>query len=29
MIPVMTTTKADKSTIDLAGVEAGEKMFVP
>jgi hypothetical protein len=29
MIPVMTSTKADKSEIDLAGVEAGEKMFVP
>jgi hypothetical protein len=29
MIPVMTSTKIDKSTIDLAGVEAGAKMFVP
>jgi hypothetical protein len=29
MIPVMTSTKIDKSAIDLAGVEAGEKMFVP
>jgi hypothetical protein len=25
----MTSTKIDKSAIDLAGVEAGEKMFVP
>jgi hypothetical protein len=29
MIPVMTNTKTDRSTIDLAGVEEGEKMFVP
>jgi len=29
MIPVMTRTKTDKSAIDLAGVEAGEKIFVP
>jgi hypothetical protein len=29
MIPVMTSTKTDKSAIDLAGVEAGEKIFVP
>ena len=29
MIPVMTSTKTDKSAIDLAGVEAGEKMLVP
>ena len=29
MTPVMTSTKTDKSEIDLAGVEAGEKMFVP
>jgi hypothetical protein len=28
MIPVTTTTKTDKSAIDLAGVEAGEKMLV-
>src|ERR1700732_654372 len=28
MIPVMTSTKTDSSTIDLAGVEAGEKMLV-
>src|SRR4029077_16755925 len=28
MIPVTTSTKTDKSTIDLAGVEAGEKMLV-
>src|SRR4029077_7938022 len=28
MIPVMPSTKTDKSAIDLAGVEAGEKMFV-
>jgi hypothetical protein len=29
MIPVITSTKTDKSAIDLAGVEAGAKMFVP
>ena len=29
MIPVMTSTKTERSTIDLAGVEAGEKIFVP
>ena len=29
MIPVMTSTKTEKSAIDLAGVEAGAKMFVP
>src|ERR1700685_965535 len=29
MIPVMTSTKIDKSAIDLAGVEAGAKIFVP
>jgi hypothetical protein len=29
MIPVMTNTKTDKFVIDLAGVEAGAKMFVP
>jgi hypothetical protein len=28
MIPVTTSTKTDKSAIDLAGVEAGEKMLV-
>ena len=28
MIPVITSTKTDRSAIDLAGVEAGEKMFV-
>src|ERR1700747_1929135 len=28
MIPVMPSTKTDKSAIDLAGVEAGEKMLV-
>src|SRR5580693_1573443 len=28
MTPVMTSTKTDRSTIDLAGVEAGEKMLV-
>jgi hypothetical protein len=29
MIPVMASTKTDKSAIDLAGVEAGAKIFVP
>jgi len=29
MIPVITSTKIDKSAIDLAGVEAGAKIFVP
>jgi len=29
MIPVMTSTKADRSAIDLAGVETGAKIFVP
>jgi hypothetical protein len=29
MIPVTTSTKTDKSAIDLAGVEAGAKIFVP
>jgi hypothetical protein len=29
MIPVMESTKTDKSLIDFAGVEAGEKTFVP
>jgi hypothetical protein len=29
MIPVITSTKTDKSAIDLAGVEAGAKIFVP
>src|ERR1700722_11445442 len=29
MIPVITSTKMDKSAIDLAGVEAGAKIFVP
>jgi hypothetical protein len=29
MIPVMTSTKTDKSAIALAGVEAGAKIFVP
>jgi hypothetical protein len=29
MIPVMTSTQTDKSAMDLAGVEAGEKIFVP
>ena len=29
MIPVITSTKVDKSAIDLAGVEAGAKIFVP
>ena len=29
MIPVMTSTKTDKSTIDLAWVEAGAKILVP
>src|SRR5580704_14523866 len=28
MIPVTTSTKTDKSAIDLAGVEAGEKMLM-
>jgi hypothetical protein len=28
MIPVITSTKADKSVIDLAGVEAEEKILV-
>jgi hypothetical protein len=28
MIPVMTSTKTDSSTMNLAGVEAGEKMLV-
>jgi hypothetical protein len=28
MIPVMTSTKTDSSTMDLAGVEAGEQMLV-
>jgi hypothetical protein len=29
MIPVITSTKTDKSAIALAGVEAGAKIFVP
>ena len=29
MIPVTTSTKADKSETDWAGVEAGAKIFVP
>ena len=29
MIPVVTSTKTDKLVIDLAGVEAGAKIFVP
>ena len=29
MIPVMTSTKTDRFAIDLAGVEAGAKIFVP
>ena len=29
MIPVVTSTKTDKLAIDLAGVEAGAKIFVP
>jgi|SRR5271156_2202179 len=28
-MPVITSTKTDKSAIDLAGVEAGAKIFVP
>ena len=29
MIPVITNTKMDKSAIDLAGLDAGAKIFVP